>query len=230
MSYPSFLEYMPLPKCKPRCKPNFLNNWWGKRIIQPKAANDNKSPFDNGYRFTAALEKKGYTILGQGNFSRVLAKKGSDKVIKVICSQDNWIDYVTWAAEKGYAGTFAPKVYSYKHIKRGNFSVAVVERMEKTLSQVKSSEDMDLVSNLVSYYGSMGNTMAGLFLDELAPGLAAFTKDLHTKFRHHLDLHNGNYMLRKDGTFCVTDPVYGASSNTHKRLKAGDFTSLAKAA
>lgn len=185
-----------------------------------------KSPFESGGAFKHFLQKKGYVILGTGAHATVLRKGDSDKVIKVLHQPDNWIDYCHWAAEKGYAGRFAPIVYSYKHIKgkKADFAIASMEFIDFTVGHVDRASDPYLTNKLLSLYGDSKNTMAGLFLDEMQPGLANFTKDLYTTFRGSLDMHGGNTMVRKNGSLCVTDPIYGRGELSNKRLKARDFS------
>jgi len=129
------------------------------------------------------LEKRGYTVLGRGAYSTVLGKEGSDRVIKVSRSLDDWIDYVQWGAANGYAGNFVPRVYSWKrHCRPGtlefggderskDWSVAVVERMADTCSDHK--HDMALLYNLY-YPACSGNIMAKLYMEDLCPGSYMF--------------------------------------------------------
>src|SRR5688572_8016831 len=103
------------------------------------------SAFSGAHAYGARLLKRGYERLGAGCFSTVYAKPGSDRVLKVTSVPDNWIDYIMWASENGWAGKYAPRVYSYKRYPvptdREFFSVAVVERMEKGYYSVDVKED-----------------------------------------------------------------------------------------
>lgn len=185
--------------------------------------------FDNAWSFGQALEKRGYEELGSGCFSTVYAKGDSDRVLKVTRNIDNWIDYIHWASEKGYAGKFAPKVYSYKKFtaKDGEqFSVAVVERMHKGFYSVGIEEDAHIASALM-WPCVRGNTMAQLYLEDFSPGLPKFLLDFHEEFgEDRTDIGGNNMMVRKDGSFCLTDPLAGRSKLTVKRLRSRDFTSL----
>ena len=189
------------------------------------------SVFNDSVSFAEALRKKGFQRLGSGAFSTVYAHPKSDRVIKVTRTADNWIDYALWAAKNGYAGSLAPKVYSFKKFNKGHeFLVSVVERMDKTLGNISDAEDLSLATLLLKKYHNFNNVAAGVFLEDLAPGLASFTKKLQKEFGG-LDIHGGNLMVRSDGTVCFTDPVsdYAEGMVTYNRLKASDFTSLAKA-
>lgn len=197
----------------------FPNNKWvfkkWDEIDNPKTV----GTFSCGIAFGNALQKKGFKRLGSGAFSTVYGKDGSDRVVKVTHRPDNWIDYIYWAAKKGYTGNLAPKVFSYKKI--GDFSVAIVEKMEHTVNRVEEADPYNLVDYLLHYQHSI--PQAAEFVDQLVPGLNKFVTELRGEFGH-LDLHRGNYMVRKDGSFVVTDPVASESTSNYKRLRAGDFT------
>lgn len=189
---------------------------------------DASKPLHSGWNYGAWLQKRGFKRLGSGAYSTVYGHPKSDRVIKVTSgSQDNWIDYIQWAAKSGYSGNFAPKVYSWKHYDKG-FSVAVVERMEKTLTELEYKEDAKLIESLL-YPSIRGNVMARLFLDELSPGLGKFIDDFSSTFKGATDLYGKNMMLRRDGSFAITDPVCGQKETTLNRLRSKDFTSLSPA-
>lgn len=86
------------------------------------------------YRFIEHLEASGFAYIGGGAYSAVYAIPSSDRVIKVNLCADGWLDYVLWAQSSGYAGTFAPRVFSYKRFDDGTY-IAVVERLANTLSE-----------------------------------------------------------------------------------------------
>jgi len=233
-------EAQPKPKMKkPKPKLNPKMEAFADRLRVEMAMGANHfepkvytSAFESGRAFGSYLRKRGFIQLGSGAFSTVFAKEGSDRVIKVTNNPDNWIDYVQWAAQNGYAGTYAPKVFSYKKI--GDFTVSVVERMEKPARDIRPQEDLAFVDHLASYYLTHNNTVAGVFLDELLPGMCDFLTKLRKEFikdpdKERLDMHGGNFMVRKDGSYCFTDPVCGKSKTTSNRLKAKDFVSLASA-
>lgn len=163
--------------------------------------------FDNGRTFIARLEAKGWTTLGSGAFSTVLAKGESKKVIKVIRRQDGWIQYIKWANDNGYAGTFAPKVYSYKQVKGKDhdFAIASMERLPSTLGRLKYSHDAHVVESLL-HPAANDNQLARTLLDLAVPGLREFNQKLRDKFSG-LDLHGGNFMVRDNGELVFTDPV-----------------------
>lgn len=208
-----------------------------------RGATKKSSIFTSAREFRRALEKRGFKLLGEGHYSAVYGKDGYDRVIKVSRTLDNWIDYVAWASKNGFAGTFAPKVYSWKRFKGppwvkpswmhwdsyddykkiGNdWSVAIVERMAETLNaDSQLAQDFKLVERLHDLPEK--SLLAEVILDEIIPGVGSFFKKLHRNFRAS-DIYAKNMMIRKDGTFCVTDPVCGSIKTEARRLKAGDFT------
>lgn len=179
-----------------------------------------------------ALKKRGYVYLGSGHYSTVLAHpKSPDKVIKITRHQDNWIDYVKWAAENGYAGGFGPKVYSWKKFPAG-WSWAVMERMERCVGDddygtygepnpKHTGDDYEIIFGLLNA-ASRGNLMASVYAEDLCPGAVDYVKKLRSVLKAS-DIRGPNTMVRKDGSLCFTDPCAGNSSITTTRFKERDF-------
>jgi len=187
-----------------------------------------KKPFDNVEGFIKGLEKRGFKPLGSGAFSTVLGKEGSDRVLKVIRRPDGWINYVHWAAQIGEAGHFAPKVFSYKKIKlrKGEIAVAVMERLAYTLENTPEDHALKILPNVL--WKADKNEMAAKFTEILAPGLVGYMKKMSEQWKisiGNFDLHDGNLMVRADGSFVVVDPV-SKGDEGYIRLKAGDFGPL----
>jgi len=86
--------------------------------------------------------------------------------------------------------------------------------MADTCSDQK--HDMSLLYNLY-YPANSGNTMAAVYMEDLCPGSYKFFNELY-KNHFSSDIGGKNMMVRKDGSFCVTDPTCVAS-----RLKRNDF-------
>ncbi len=172
-------------------------------ILEPKSA------FEDGRSFIKFLEKKGFKAIGIGHYSTVLAKDKSTRVIKISRTPDNWISYITWAANNGYAGTFAPKVYSYKYIKgkKSPFYVAIVERMDKTFHHVRGDHPIAFIPKLLDYTLHYAN--------DNASGIGKFADDFKKAFAgQRWDTHRDNFMIRENGTLCLTDPVCGEYDTT----------------
>lgn len=203
------------------------NREFGKKNKKWTFRRFNQGPFYSAHSFVKALQKRGFKILGEGAFATVLAKDGQDRVIKVIRRPDGWINYVHWAAQIGEAGHFAPKVFSYKQIKgkRKDFEVAVMERLSYTLDDAPQEHEKKLLPGLI--YRATDNEMARKFTEILVPGLMDFLAKMALKYEipiRHFDLHPGNLMLRKDGSFVIVDPVSRSRGETIVRLRAGDFS------
>jgi len=187
----------------------------------------NQGPFYSAQSFIKALMKRGFEVLGEGAFSTVLAKPGSDRVIKVIRRPDGWINYIQWAASIGEAGKFAPTVFSYKKIKgkRKDFAVAVMERLSYTLDDAPMEHEKKLLPGLI--YRAADNEMARKFTEVLAPGLMDFLVKMAGYYEipiKNFDLHPGNLMIRADGTFVIVDPVSRSKGEDIIRLRAGDLS------
>lgn len=185
-----------------------------------------KKPFDNAEGFILALKKRGFEVLGSGAFSTVLAKEGQKRVIKVIRRPDGWINYIHWAAQIGEAGHFAPRVFSYKKIKGRNkdFSVAVMERLSYTLENTPEEHALKILPNVL--WRADKNPMAAKFTEMLAPGLVTFLGKMSAEWQipvGNFDLHDGNLMVRTDGSFVVVDPV-SRGEDLFKRLRAGELS------
>ena len=171
------------------------------------------------------LYKKGVPLLGRGAYSDVFGPVNSDRVIKVNRAQDKWLDYILWATRQGYAGTWAPKVYSF-HIIDGHY-VAIMERLPRTLRDADPA--------LRHHFNAMEQFIGGEQwkpgeytlhpeTEKKFPGCAAFLKGLAANYRWEIDWHRGNIMERHDGSWCVTDPVTGAMPDTTpKRMRAHDI-------
>lgn len=188
--------------------------------------------FKDGRAFAYHLcAKKGYKVLGMGHFSLVVGKDGSDKVIKIGHNpSDRWIEYCKWAAENGFAGNFAPTVYSYKYIKgtERDFAVSVVEKLKDTFYKgIDKEHDYFAYQSLVEYQVSYGNKMAGTLADLVYPGSSNFLTQFKEKFPKNTDMHGGNIMIRGDSSICFSDPVAGHNCTYKMRLKHKDFTDKA---
>lgn len=205
-----------------------------------KAVGIEKKPtFKSASAFGAALEKRGFKRLGAGAYSTVYGKDGYDRVVKVTRCLDDWIDYIQWGAKNGYAGNYVPKVYSWKKFATGHienswrhnthFAVAIVERMDHTLSEKKGHQsDFIALEYLARPAIHHDNLMCQLICEDIAPGYLDFIRHLKKEFDSD-DMYGKNLMVRKDGTFCVTDPVCGSIKTSATRLRTRDFASLAPA-
>lgn len=200
-----------------------------------------KNAFASYGHFTKALQARGFEILGSGYYSTVLAHSKSDRVVKVTRDlTDRWIDYIKWGGDLGYSGTFVPKVFSYKvikpkdtstaeepwwHIDKEPFSIAVMERLDKTFSKIDKTKKEALVPDLFAF-SAQGNTFATDLLDIVMPGVKEFAESFAKEFKGEEDLHAGNFMFRHGGELVFTDPVSrGNRKVTAERLRESDLSS-----
>lgn len=225
-------------KIKPPPVPLDLPIWGGKNGLFDAFVEKTtyKSPFEEGKAFGHFLEKKGFKRVGFGTYSTIYGKDGSDKVLKVCHRLDAWMDYISWAAQKGYCGTYAPRVYSYKYFpgKTSPFYVAVVERLEKEVGEIDQGHPQAFTYSAFKWMSAVeaANDNVKKCLEGLSPGLTQFTQDFRdfSKTRAH-DFHRGNFMVRKDGSFVATDPIMGHQKDpTMSRLRSNHFTQVRLAA
>lgn len=194
----------------------------------PKLPAGKISTFNSSYEFVEALQKKGWERIGGGAYSYVMGKPGSDKVMKISKSQwdGGWMEYIKWATENGFAGTFAPKVYSWKKIKgkECDFSICSMERLDKVFSEYDHKGEVYAAYNLFSLQVQKGNETAGLLSDLLYPGLGTFNAKFKKRFeRSGLDIHRENFMTRKDGGFVCIDPISSGGSYPTNRFRLADY-------
>lgn len=190
-------------------------------------SNDNEPQKGQAFKMAAAFEyklsKRGFKRLGSGCFSTVYHHPSSDKVIKVTRNQDNWIEYIKWASENGYAGKFAPKVFSFKNF-NDNFSVAVMEKLDKCMTQVDRSSKHYVTYSLLGL--TEGNETASSVVDLLEPGIAKFLNHFHKKW-DGWDMHRENVMVKGD-RIVIVDPLAGRLTKEFpKRLRSKDLLAAA---
>jgi hypothetical protein len=131
---------------------------------------------------------RGWKEIGSGLFSRVYGKGAY--AIKVSSGQDDWEQYIIWATKRGYAGTFAPRVYCVHRYKHG--LIALMERLDCTIAQAK--ERNPTLYKLVDYIWWKPDNRAAL--DKLFPGFQAFIEATKAEGFAN-DTHTGNFMLAK---------------------------------
>lgn len=181
------------------------------------------------------FEKRGWRRIGSGAYSVVLGHDKSDLVIKINRRRDAWPEYVCWAKESGFAGTFAPNVHALKFYGEGEWYVAIMDRLDGTVSHLMGSNPLasalsDLRYTIRPYLtGDVVSEDCSLDSDELDeriayvkhqyvcekfPGLLDFCEDFSRKFDKvgHLDDHLGNWML-KGSQVVLTDPLADEASS-----------------
>lgn len=198
--------------------------------------------FYNPHAYEAALLARGFERIGFGGVgprpdSSVLAKPGSDAVVKVglFCADDPWPLYAEWAFHN--PGRFAPHVRSlhWHGLGLGRFYVASMDRLQR------NPDGGPLTRAVLNFYSELQKIAAridrsdpptGLIADMLAralsrealPSVAAFVSDLHARFpKFVFDPHPGNWMRARDARLVLIDPFVRSAlgvPHTFARLPA----------
>jgi len=208
-------------------------------------------------KFKQFLSRKRFHTIGSGYFSSVLARAGSEKVVKINTRTDSeatrpadaWPDYIVWAARNGFMGGLAPRVHSLRFSKDGNY-VAVVERLACTVQSIDCAYEVTEEQRTQLHAALwLAEMLGGLFkvprpsleaieVPEahnrwLGPDAVRFINEWRIAFAgRSVDLHKENMMLRADGTVVVNDPFgLGGSFGTvtATRIRARDLQLLAAA-
>lgn len=196
-------------------------------------------------RIRRILAKRGYSMIGSGAYSEVWGKEGIEWVYKLNKGEDDeWCEYIVWAAAKGYDSTYAPQVESLK--KFGSFYVAKMKKLSKTMREFREN-DVTVSPQTEKEYMLFDHVRNCAYSRDMAsidphrknkiekrfPGLIAFFDDLVRNFAQgrSLDLHDGNFMVDKNGFVVVTDPIVGTRGTSMlPRIKRGRVIETAAAA
>jgi len=169
------------------------------------------------------LLDKGYSNIGNGLYSTVFSKKDSDRVIKVSSDIDYWFIFAQYVISLQEIPSIFPKIYSLsvKSDSRNEYSwyVAVVERLEMTmqkfLDEYKNDDrekiltDFSKIRSRFSWFNDSDDQRISKSMNELLK-LRSFEKEMSSHGNDiGWDLHNGNWMFRKNGTIVLTDPWSG---------------------
>ena len=193
--------------------------------------------------YIARLQRRGFVTLGAGAFSTVLGKPGYSRVIKVGRGQpDGWVDYVMWADKAGYAGSFAPKVFSLKiywddrvsgpngwsgrPIERDTFYVATMERLGDTVAKRWSKPEYTLYQRMCDAIYGREDARIRNAIEASYPGGYAFIKAFKdAALSDAYDMHDGNWMMRGD-QLVLTDPLASTAGTSTKRWRASTSTAI----
>ena len=182
------------------------------------------------------LHKCGFKTLDSGRFSTVLARRNERHVVKVFScgdgEMDMWGEYIYWATLKGYAGRYAPKVYSFKTYasEDGDFYVAFMERFEYALRDFPRSERkrFEELKNAAedAAFGDAYSTARNESPDRQVRGWQSFMCDFAKHFRKRgLDLHNGNWLIQGE-RLCLSDPLSWIDGWHHRAPSAWRYRDL----
>ena len=163
------------------------------------------------------FQQKGGKILGQGAFAKVYSHPSWSYVLKLFSDDPCYIRYVKYAMRSNnkHFPVFLdkPRKYlpSFKRQLHSEFVYAV--RMEPLQQLGMSHSDFDDWMNEVEF---------------INPSLADAIQDVVRELKGCvMDFHKGNFMMRRDGTIVITDPVatkWSDASNykrNEKRVESG---------
>lgn len=172
------------------------------------------------HEYENKLRQRGCSLIGHGLYSNVFSVPDKPDIVIKVGYLDQWPDYIKWATDHGHTGKFAPKVYSLKF--HDSYYVAIMERLVCTIGEIKHPEN-DRYVFVPDQYFVFQNLH---FADECtATDLVEYVRALRQN-QLSGDLHDGNVMIRSDGSMVVTDPASGLFSSQRFRLKNGS-TALA---
>lgn len=170
--------------------------------------------------------KAGNALVGVGCYSAVV-QKGNDygKVIKIGTNMDDpWLGYYHWIVAKNQDNPFVPKIYSHREF--GDYYITIMERLEPStlIDEVSSIRDHIVEGNINKkelfddFVGHGYNDRDCKYMVDLCEAIVlhtdAFTEDDEESYQWEdnwqeftkIDLHDGNFMERGDGTIVITDP------------------------
>lgn len=162
------------------------------------------------------------SLLGVGCYSAVLrANNSKDQVIKIGSQADDpWVDYY-YEIVRGMNTSHTPKIHRFYKDPNSSFYVAIMEELEPldsanidfTSAVREYAYDEISYADLVELAKSMKsipNAEAFVdFIDYLIDKTVVIHRgdwkdyDMDTRT---LDIHQGNWMLRRDGTLVLIDP------------------------
>jgi len=175
--------------------------------------------------YIKSLKNRGYKYFGEGAYAHVYGKEKSNRVVKVGHSIDGWVlfAYILLNNKRLAKSDIFPKIYSLKIFTNGHsereiwWYVAEIERLDRTIRDVEDqyqehNEDLYNFYDQVKYrsywnqrklrkYYSKADKCTKKSIDSLLK-----LKTLSQKYKPSWDLHDGNWMIRKNGTLVLTDP------------------------
>lgn len=150
----------------------------------------------------AALRSQEYHNIGNGAFSKVYGKEGSERCIK-IGQGDNWIDFILWGVKNGFNGTFTPNIFYFQSF--DEYYVAIVER-----ARCDAKEADNFSMNLITAF------KIAVISNKSVVKLPVNWIDFFDKFYDYSlsvydaeDLKPANWLIRPNGSLFLNDPVHG---------------------
>lgn len=184
-------------------------NRWNGTYDHPKPKGHWSDLFKEFCTYVERLERRGFEKLGGGAFSHVYGKPGCSTVVKVCHDgdRDPWPLFAAWAHAN--PSPFLQTIHSFKRHK--GFYVAVIERMERTVACTDHA-DGHMTATTV-FAGFVTSSRAPNRVEQAVlgayPGIQGVLETMRAEFddKAYWDLHQGNWMIRSDGSLVITDPI-----------------------
>lgn len=175
----------------------------------------NKSPSWGLLSAFRTLNIKHGKNLGSGAFGVVFeSKTHKNRVIKVhsISRDTGYAAYIYAIANKKKKNKFLPVVYSLTFYEFKNGMQILVAELER-LYELQYEDAIDAVEFLEPMYCESTRKKHWALVDEDVKDYTKFMREIYRKYRKIFslggDMHCGNVMIRKNGSFVVTDPFTG---------------------
>lgn len=158
--------------------------------------------------FIDGLRKFGFDLIGEGAFSEVYGKPYEPYVYKVSVMDrldDGWLKYAKLVMSEFQDNPHAPKIYKLKVFE--NFYIAKMERLEFTVARSYDEKVQSLFDQVAEALHRNPSGYRAWDFSQQNPALG----DLIFAIRmmgESCDFHDENAMIREDGTFVITDPIY----------------------
>jgi len=172
------------------------------------------SIFERRQRVVEFLKDRGWEIIGEGMFAEVFGHPQSNQVIRIttaleddkgiVFPPDGWLVYAKLCQTKLACNPHALKIFKLKVF--DGFYVARLERLEATIEDCDDRDVQEFFEKVCIALNNPGGVVSWELLVS-NPELSDLLNELR-KTQCALDLHNCNAMIREDGTFVVTDPLY----------------------
>lgn len=144
--------------------------------------------------------QSGFSLIGGGMYSKVYGRPGTDWCIKVGRHLDGYLAFTQLAIQKGWIGTHAPYIYSIKVM--DGFYITIMERLAVCVSNTRGTA-WDMAST----------TQGSCEWQDRVRWISVHVNEMRNLgHKLHLDTHNGNWMLRHDGSLVIIDPIAGATA------------------
>jgi len=207
---------------------NTLKHWQDMEGYHYNDAKSLEEKRNATIRLAMNFNNRGWRTLGRGVFGLVLEKKDSDFVIKVSPHNDIGFNKFVLITHK-YNNPHFPKITNVRRIQYEGrtFFIYLIEKLYPVPYHYLTDNVMIALGNIAAGYESFDDALnssrvTGLpgLREKLTEYFKAFPKlveaaeiiknsgvNIAQSKKHRIDMHNGNFMRRADGTLVITDPL-----------------------